>query len=575
VTAAGPAGQPKRAGSLARLLLVLVSLLAAGRIEAAPRTAGVVTAEADATRAAADVLRDGGNAVDAAVAAALALAVVHPEAGNLGGGGFAVVRRGDEVATLDFREVAPAAATPTLYLDAAGEPIPKATLLGGLAAGVPGSPAGYFELHRRFGRLPWRRLVEPAIALARDGFRISWKSAESLAAYRDSIARFPESAAVWQPGGVPLGAGELLRLPTLASTLAGYAERGPEAITTGPVARAIEETARRHGGILTAADLAAYRPSWRQPLRFERSGWSFAGMDLPSSGSFLVAEALGLLERRGALSLPRASADRAQLVIESLRRAFADRFDLGDPASSRHRLAELLAPARLDALSALLPLERATPSSEVAPGVALGEPTETTNISVIDGDGDAVALTSTINDLFGCAVWVPGAGFFLNDEMDDFATAPGRPNNYGLVQGEANRVRPGHRPLSSMTPLLLWKEGATVAVGGRGGSRIPTGVLQVVLDLWDGDSPAAAVARPRLHHQWLPDVVELEKGALPGTVRAELERRGQSFVAAVKQARINAVRRAADGSFEAGGDPRGFEAAAIVELPSAAGERRR
>lgn len=548
----------------------LASFLIAAWLAASPaggvRQAGVATGEAAATRVAAELLGAGGNAVDAAVGAALALAVVHPEAGNLGGGGFAVVRLGEEVAALDFREVAPVAARPAMYLDSRGEPRPKASTHGPLAAGVPGAPTGYHELHRRFGVLPWANVVAPAVALARDGFTVSWQTARSIAGQRDELMLYPETAAVWLPGGVPPGAGEVLRLPALARTLGRYAESGPVAITEGPVAAAVESASRRHGGLLTAADLAAYRPLWRQPLRFERFGWSFAAMPLPSSGGFILAEVLGLLERRGYRALPRDSAARAHLLIEALRRSFADRFLLGDPDGSGTALEALLDPVRLDRLARELPTN-APPSIALAPGEHHAEPSETTHLSVIDGEGNLVALTTTINDLFGCKLWVPEAGFFLNDEMDDFTTAPGRPNLYGLVQGEANRIAPGRRPLSSMSPTLGWRGSERLVAGGRGGSAIPPAVAQALLAAWDGDAPAAAVARPRLHHQWLPDRVEWESGALAGPARAELAARGHELVVSPSRAKVNLVRRGAAGRIEAGGDPRGFEHAEVIELP--------
>jgi gamma-glutamyltranspeptidase/glutathione hydrolase len=551
-------GVARRAGAV----LLLVALLAAPARAASG--GAVVSGEADATRVGLAVLAAGGNAVDAAVATALALAVVHPEAGNLGGGGFAVVRVGGEIAALDFRETAPAAATPRMFVDHRGEPLPEASLVGPLASGVPASPAGYFELHRRFGRLPWPRVVEPAIALARDGFEISARTARHLAEDRDRLARFPETAAVWLPGGRPPGWGERLRLPELAATLEAYAARGPEAITAGPVAAAIEAAARRHGGLLTRADLAGYRPVWRQPLRFESFGWSFASMPLPSSGGVLVAETLALLERLGWSRRGRDSADRAHLLAEALRRAFADRLLLGDPATTRATAATLLAPARLDELARGVDPARASRSSGPDSSGAAPEPAETTHLSVVDGDGNLVALTTTLNDLFGCRLWVPGAGFFLNDQMDDFVTAAGRPNEYGLVQGEANAVAPGKRPLSSMAPTLAWRGAEAIAIGGRGGPRIPTALLQVFLALHEGDGAAAAVARPRLHHQWLPDRLEIEDGALGAAARAELERRGHRLAPMSEVPKISLVARRADGALEAAGDPRGPEAGATT-----------
>ncbi len=531
-------------------------------------TGGAVsTNDPHATAAALDVLRDGGNAVDAAVAAALVLAVVFPEAGNLGGGGFAVVRMaGDtgELATLDFREVAPAAARPGLYLDAMGEPIPDASRIGPLAAGVPGSPAGLHALHQRFGRLPWKRLVAPARRFAEAGFAVDESLHKRLTDPESlrSLTRFPDTVRLWLPGpgGTAPPVGAVLRQPDLARTLAAYAEQGPAGVTGGPVAAAVEAAARAHGGILTAADLAAYRPVWREPLRFSAWGWDFATMPLPSAGGIVVGQTLSTLERLGWDRLPQGGAERAHLLAESLRSSYADRLLLGDPATSRATPADLLSPAWLAARAARIDRGRATPSSAVQPwpGAAPArEGDHTTHLSVIDGAGNLVALTTTLNDLFGGGFYVAGAGFFLNNEMDDFATAPSRPNLFGLVQGEANAVAPGKRPLSSMAPMLAWKGGAAAVAGGRGGSRIPTHLVQVLLGLLvDGAPLQEAVDRPRLHHQWLPDQLEAEAGALTAEARADLTRRGHTVVDPVRFAQIHAVSRRADGCLEAAADRR-------------------
>ena len=582
-----------RSAAARRLVAALLCSLLAGLPAwaadpaAAHGTGGAVASgDARATEVGLAVLAAGGNAVDAAVATALALAVTYPEAGNLGGGGFAVVRlaggddggdAGDgEVLSLDFRETAPAAARRDMYLDDSGAPRPDASLVGPLAAGVPGSPAGLYELHRRLGRLPWRQVVEPARRLAADGFPVTPQLAATLADERALLARFPETAAVWLPGGAPPAVGTTLRLPDLAATLAAYAERGPGAITGGAVAAAIEAASARHGGILTAADLAAYRPEWRRPVRFDAFGWQLAGMDLPSSGGILVAETFALLERTDWASLPRFGAARAHLLAEAWRRAYADRFLLGDPQTSRASAAALLAAPRLDALAAAVDRAHAADSRRLVPGAgaaalaaAAAEPTQTTHLSVADADGNAVALTTTLNGLFGGGLWVPGAGFFLNNEMDDFAAAPGVPNLYGLVQGEGNAVRPGRRMLSSMSPTVAWRATAggveVVAVGGRGGSRIPTATMQFLLDLMvDGDPLQTAVDRPRLHHQWLPDLLRFEADALAPETRAALEARGHRLEEIATVARLQAVRRLADGSFEAAADPRGSGVGAVV-----------
>jgi gamma-glutamyltranspeptidase / glutathione hydrolase len=297
-------------------------------------------------------------------------------------------------------------------------------------------------------------------------------------------------------------------------------------------------------------------------------------MPLPSSGGIILGQTLGLLERLGWPALPRFGADRAHLLTEAFRRAFADRFLLGDPSTTRATARELLDPAWLDARAAAIDRARATPSAEVGDradwqAATAPEPTQTTHLSTVDADGNLVALTTTLNDLFGCALWVPGAGFFLNDEMDDFTAAPGRPNLYGLVQGEANAVAPGKRMLSSMTPTIAWHGGEALALGGRGGSRIPTNVAQVLLALIvDGDPLQTALDRPRLHHQWLPDELVAETDALAPETRAELERRGHRLALRNQAAKVHAVRRLADGTVEAAADPRGPGAAGVLRAPA-------
>jgi gamma-glutamyltranspeptidase/glutathione hydrolase len=598
------AAPPSKQGLLQVCLAACLTMLGPGGGSAAPRPqaqagaggGAVASGHAQATAAGLAVLRDGGNAADAAVAVALALAVVYPEAGNLGGGGFAVARMGGEVTALDFREIAPAAARRDMYLDAGGRPRPEASRAGPLAAAVPGSPSGLFELHRALGKLPWSRVVAPAIALARDGFEVDAHLHALLDAepHRRLLQRFPESAAVWLPQGRALPSGARLRLPALAATLARYAERGAAAIVEGPVAAAVEAASRRHGGVLGAGDLAAYRPAWRQPLRFAAFGWELATMPLPSAGGVVLGQSYGILERLGWAALPRGGADRAHLLAETFRRAFADRVLLGDPATSRATPAELLDPRWIAVRAAGIDRGSATPSATLtpwsgAPGAAdspappaspdpaaAASPRaaaaggdrriETTHLSVIDGEGNAVALTTTLNGLFGCGLYVPEIGF-LNNEMDDFATAPAAPSSADSPpQGEANAVAPGKRMLSSMTPTLAWRGKELIAIGGRGSLRIPTATAQVLLDVMldslPSDALQAAIDRPRLHHQGMPDRLEAEPGALSPEAARELARRGHHVVApgTADVARVNAVRRLAGGGFEAAVDPRGAAA---------------
>ncbi len=559
---------------MALLLVALVGAAVAGAAAPPPVGGAVACATPEGVAAGLEVLRAGGNAVDAAVAVALALAVTHPEAGNLGGGGFAVVRLATgEVSALDFRETAPAAATAAMFLDERGEVVAGASLVGPLAAGVPGTPSGLFVLHRELGALPWARVVAPAAQLARDGFAVSARLAASLAAERALLERFPETAAVWLPGGAPPAVGRVICQPQLAATHRRSGLSGPAASAPAAAAAVAEAAARRHGGILTAADLTAYRPVWREPLRFAAFGWQVASMPLPSSGGIILGQTLGLLERRGWREQSRGGADRAHLLAESWRQAFADRFLLGDPAVSRASERELLAPAWLDLRAAAIRTAAATPSSDVRPWSPEGggERPETTHLSVADGAGTVVALTTTLNGRFGCGLVVPGLGFLLNNEMDDFATAAGRPNQFGLIQGEANQVAPGRRMLSSMSPTVAWRDERVVALGSPGGSTIPTVTGQVLLGLIvDGDSLQAAVDRPRLHHQWLPDQLRAEPGALSEAVAAELVRRGHRVVPVPSLGLVNAVEVTAGGAIAAA-DPRGPEAAGVISAGHGAG----
>jgi gamma-glutamyltranspeptidase/glutathione hydrolase len=531
----------------------------------------VASAERAATEVGLQILRDGGNAVDAAVATALALAVVHPGAGNLGGGGFAVVRFGTEVDTLDFRETAPAAASRDMYLGSDGEPVPKRSWVGPLAAGVPGSPVGLHELHGRYGRLPWQRVVSPAERLAGDGFVVSERLAREIAGSLELLQLFPETANVWLPGGSPPAAGTVMKLPQLATTLRHYRNDGPPALTQGAAAAAIETVARRYGGVLRAEDLAAYRAVWRRPVLFDAFGWKCASMSLPSSGGIILGQTFAMLERLRWAELPRFGADRVHLLAEVWRRSFADRYRLGDPRTTQADASELLASRWLDRRAREIRLHRATPSDKVRPWTEedVREPAATTHLSVVDAAGNAVGLTTTLNGRFGCGLLVPGVGILLNNEMDDFATAPGRPNEYGLVQGEANAVVAGKRMLSSMAPIVAWRGEQLLVLGARGGSKIPTSTAQVFLNVVvDGDDLQAAVDRPRVHHQWRPDTLMVEPDSLsPETVRV-LAQRGHSLeelATAEQQPKVNAVQRLPGGLLAAAADPRGPGAAGVVK----------
>ena len=551
---------------LAAAAVLAVGLLVQGAA-AGPGRGAVASAAPAATEAGLAVLRAGGNAADAAVATALALAVVHPAAGNLGGGGFAVTRFGGQVRTLDFRETAPAAATAGMFLGPGGAPVPDASVVGPLAAGVPGSPTGLFELHRRLGRLPWAQVVAPAVRLASEGFVVTPRLQRSITEERALLTRFPETAAVWLPEGRTRAAGSVMKLPRLAAVLSAYGARGPEALTTGSAAAAIVAASRRYGGILTMVDLASYRAVWREPIVVTAFGWEVASMSLPSSGGIILAETLGILERLGWAKLPPGSVERIHLIAETWRRAYADRFLLGDPATTLAGPAQLLDPVWLATRASEINRSRSTPSVKVHPWARPTpiEKLETTHLSVVDGEGNAVGLTTTLNGSFGCGLLVPELEILLNNEMDDFATAPGKPNLFGLIQGEANAVGPGKRMLSSMTPTIAWRGSELLVLGSPGGSRIPTATGQVLLNLVvDGDALQAAVDRPRVHHQWLPDELAFEDGALTVAARKELTDRGHTLRLVQRLGEVHTVRRGADGALGAAADTRGPGSAGIA-----------
>jgi gamma-glutamyltranspeptidase/glutathione hydrolase len=485
----------------------------------------VVSDRAIASGVGAEVLATGGNAVDAAVATAFALAVVLPEAGNLGGGGFAVVRTADgTTAALDFREVAPAAAGRDMYLDAAGKPT-KDSQDGPRASGVPGSVAGLWALHQRFGSRPWAVLLAPAIRLAEDGFPVDERIHDGLVEARVRLARSAASAALYLPGGQPLAVGAMLKNPDLAAVLRRVAAGGAAGFYQGATAGLIAAEMARNGGLLTEADLAAYGPKWRAPLVVAYRGHELIGLNVPSGGE-VVAEIAELLEGYDLAALGWHSVQHLHLLAEAEQRAFADRNAyLGDPDFVPAHL-ELLAPATIAKRRATIDPDRATPSAGVAPG---REPEHTTHFAVVDGTGTAVAVTTTLNELYGSGVTIAGAGFLMNDEMDDFAVKPGSPNLFGLVQGEANRIAPGKRPLSCMTPTIVVGPDGKVRLiaGARGGSRIISATFQVISNVVDFHMDVgAAVAAPRVHHQHLPDVLYYEPDGIDVDARRALEARG-------------------------------------------------
>jgi gamma-glutamyltranspeptidase / glutathione hydrolase len=503
-------------------------------------SAMVVTDAALATDVGVQVLRSGGNAIDAAVAVAFALAVVYPEAGNIGGGGFLVVRAADGTeAALDFREKAPLAASRDMFLDSAGQPT-DLSVTGHLAAGVPGAVRGLWEAHRRFGSRPWDELVAPAIRLARDGFPVNGRLARTVADDAARLGRFDASAALFLPGDEPIAEGSTWRNSDLAAVLERIALNGADGFYTGETADLIVAEMRRGGGLITHADLRAYEAKWRDPIVFDYRGHRVISMPPPSSGGLTLALIANIIEG----FTPGAdwrSTQSLHLLAEAMRRAFADRNQfLGDPDFADVPAARFLSESYAGRLRATIDSARATPSAEIRPGLdetaavmstSTAESDHTTHFSIVDALGNTVALTTTINELYGSAVTVAGAGFLLNDEMDDFTAKAGEPNMYGLVQGEANTIAPGKRMLSAMTPTIVLDSAGAVRLvtGARGGPRIITAVMQVLMNVVDHDmAPADAVHAPRIHHQHLPDALQYEAGGLLPDAVAALERMGHT-----------------------------------------------
>jgi gamma-glutamyltranspeptidase/glutathione hydrolase len=495
----------------------------------------IATDAALASRAGAEVLEAGGNAVDAVVAAALALAVVYPTAGNVGGGGFAVARVRGASYALDFRETAPARATHDMYLGPDGKPT-RDSREGWRAAGVPGSIAGLYEAWHRLGsgRKTWPELVAPAIDLADRGFVVDEEFARAVERARERLAKDPCSAALFLPGGAPPAVGSTWRDPDLAALLRRVAQLGPSGFYDGPVAAAIHAAMEKNGGILSAADLRAYRAEWRAPIQFEYRGRHVVGMPPPSSGGVTMAMIAHVLSAWDLKALGWHTAAQVHVTAEAMRRAFAPRNErLGDPSFVYNPLDELLSAAWASAQRASIAADRATPSAELAPARAPrpADGTHTTHLSVVDAEGNAVASTTTVNDWFGAAVCVPGLGFVLNDEMDDFATVPGTPNMYGLVQGEVNSIAPGKRMMSSMSPtIVLGGDGKVeLVLGAAGGSTIITTVFEELSNVVDfGMNVADAVAAPRFHQQDFPDVLGLETHGFGDDVVRSLEAMGHA-----------------------------------------------
>lgn len=522
---------------------------------AAPTTAPhamVVSNDSIASRVGRDIIARGGNAVDAAVATGFALAVTYPFAGNIGGGGFMVIRMADgRAAALDYREIAPLAATRDMYLDAQGN-LTNKSIVGHLAAGVPGSVAGMEEALLRYGTLPLKTVIAPAIELAEQGFVIDSGFSRELERSQRNITRF-EGGRLFFPEGHVVVPGTRFKQPELAWTLRQIADRGSAGFYSGPVADSLVAEMKRGGGIITNADLLKYKPEWRTPVKGTYRGYSILSMPPASSGGITMMETLNILETYDRPA-PFGSTQWAHRLAEAYQRAFLDRNSkLGDPAFIDVPQDELTSKAYARKLRERIDDQHHTPTSTL---VATREPMHTTHYSVVDDKGNAVSTTTTLNNGFGSAVWVRGAGFFLNDEMDDFAAKPGSPNMFGLVQGEQNAIAPGKRMLSAMTPTIVLnpKGQVLLVVGGAGGPTIITGTSQVVLDVIDYRmSLADAMRAPRLHHQSLPDSLSFERGGLEPAVADSLREMGHSLKQVPSLVNINAIMRVNggwDGVFE-------------------------
>lgn len=521
----------------------------------------VATASPAATQVGVFVLSQGGNAMDTAVAVSMALAVAYPQAGNIGGGGFLMYydAKAGQVWSLDFREVGPLEAKRDMYLDKDGKAKPKASMIGMLAAGVPGTVSGLEEAHRKFGKLPWKELLQPAVKLARGGFPVPAGLTSELkyAQEHDQIDTFKTTAAVFYPGGNPVAAGTILKQPDLAATLERIAEKGAYEFYEGATAKKLVKSVRAGGGIINYRDLRSYKPVWRAPIRVDFLGYELYTMAPPSGGGLVIGEVLKILAPYDLASYGFQTPRSIHLVAEAERRAYTDRNKyLGDPSSAHIPLRDLLSDERAQQWRASIDLDKATASAELKEPGAF-ESTETTHFSIIDTEGNIAAITTTLNGSFGNGVVVSGAGFLMNNEMDDFTTAPGQPNLYGLVQSDANAVAPGKRMASSMSPTIVIKDGKPVLViGSPGGSTIPTSVLQVFLNVAVyGKSLEEAVAAPRYHHQGVPEDIFYEKGRTPEDVVHALVAMGHSVKEREPIGDVNAL-MIGDGKIYAVADPR-------------------
>jgi len=533
-----------------------------------PIRGAVVSAREEASRIGVQIMQQGGSAFDAMIATDFALSVCYPNAGNISGGGFMVYRtHTGAVGSLDYREKAPLAADKDMYLDENGEVIPNKSLLGGLAVGVPGTVAGLYAIHQKFGKLPWRDLVQPAIELAQKGYQVTEKQARSFA---DKKEDFIVQNGIQTLYAQDFKAGDWVLNPALAATLEQIAQKGKDGFYKGVVADALVKRVQETGGIITHEDLIAYQPVWRAPIRFQYKDLTLHSMAPPSSGGICLAQILKMVEPYNVGQYGHNTLKSIQVIVEAERRSYADRsLYLGDPDFVSIPIDSLLDDNYLKNRMRSFSFEKASLSSDIAPGTIVWEESEeTTHYSIVDPQGNAVAVTTTLNGSYGSKVFVEEGGYFLNNEMDDFSSKPGVPNMFGLVGGEANAIAPQKRMLSAMTPTIVEKNGALyLVVGTPGGSTIITSVLQTLLNVYEyGMDIQSAVSAPRFHHQWLPDDVIFEPHQFESKLIQDLNAKGYSSKEEYARiiGRVDAILVNEDKTLSTGADPRGDDTAVPI-----------